>query len=63
MALIMPGTLRGTKIVAASEVLPKTIFEKELDERAGALPELPALEPELGPSGVPDHPDFPDDKT
>jgi predicted PurR-regulated permease PerM len=58
MALIMPGTLRGMKIVAATEPLPQTILEKELDERAGPLPETlvpdPELPgPELGPSGAP----------
>lgn len=57
MALIMPGTTRGMKIVPAVEEGQKTIIEKEMDERAGPLPdaaiepELPS--PELGPSGLP----------
>ncbi len=57
MALIMPGTTRGMKIVPVVEEGQKTIIEKEMDERAGPLPEatiepdLPT--PELGPSGLP----------
>ena len=57
MALIMPGTTRGMKIVPLVEEGEKTIIEKEMDVRAGPLPEhvlepeLPT--PELGPSGVP----------
>lgn len=55
MALIMPGSLRGLNVAP-------TIIEKELDERAGPMPELteepttePVIpdEPELGPSGAP----------
>jgi predicted PurR-regulated permease PerM len=54
MALIMPGTTRGMKIVPVVEEGEKTIIEKEMDERAGPMPELPDLpSPELGPSGAP----------
>ncbi|MBA3453912.1 MAG: hypothetical protein H0T42_12530, partial [Deltaproteobacteria bacterium] len=58
MALIMPGTTRGMKIVPVVEEAQKTILEKELDVRAGPIPELPTPDlpaegPELGPSGVP----------
>lgn len=58
MALIMPGTTRGMKVVPIVEEGQKTILEKEMDERAGPLPEsvLPDPElssPELGPSGIP----------
>jgi predicted PurR-regulated permease PerM len=53
MALIMPGSTRGMKIVPLADEGEKTILEKELDERAGPMPELPSLEPELGPSGAP----------
>jgi len=53
MALIMPGTTRGMKIVPIVEEAEKTILEKEMDERAGPMPELPSIEPELGPSGLP----------
>jgi len=56
MALIMPGSTRGMKIVPVSDEGEKTIIEKELDERAGPMPELPELEPELGPPGAPDKP-------
>ncbi len=51
MALIMPGSTRGMKIVPVADEGEKTIIEKELDERAGPMPELPVLEAELGPSG------------
>jgi len=57
MALIMPGSMRGMKIVPLAEEAERTIIEKELDERAGPMPELPSLEPELGPSGAPHDPD------
>lgn len=61
MALIMPGVVRGAKVVPLSaEPVPQTILEKELDERAGPLPEDVLPEPELGPSGV--TPQLPDDK-
>ncbi len=57
MALIMPGTTRGMKIVPVVEEAQKTTLEKEMDERAGPLPEAlvePELpSPELGPSGIP----------
>ncbi|MBL9019466.1 MAG: AI-2E family transporter [Myxococcales bacterium] len=52
MALIMPGVVRGAKVVHAShEVESRTILEKELDERAGPLEADWQIEPELGPSG------------
>ena len=55
MALIMPGTMRGMKIVPVAEgASARTILEKELDERAGPMPESSSItEPELGPSGAP----------
>jgi len=53
MALIMPGVVRGAKVVHAVDAEAKTILEKELDERAGPIeagwPSEP--EPELGPPG------------
>ncbi|MBA3462169.1 MAG: AI-2E family transporter [Deltaproteobacteria bacterium] len=54
MALIMPGVVRGAKVVhVVAEIETKTILEKELDERAGPMaPELEIdLPTELGPSG------------
>ena len=52
MALIMPGVVRGAKVVHAStEIENKTILEKELDERAGPVEADWQMEPELGPSG------------
>jgi predicted PurR-regulated permease PerM len=52
MALIMPGVVRGAKVIhTTGQAEDKTILEKELDERAGPVaPEL-SIEPELGPSG------------
>lgn len=61
MAMIMPGVVRGAKVMGeiAIDEQPKTILEKEIDERTGPAPEpspiadleLTAPEPELGPSG------------
>ena len=53
MALIMPGVVRGAKVVHAVDAEAKTILEKELDERAGPVAaEWPIeSEPELGPPG------------
>ncbi len=52
MALIMPGVVRGAKVVHASnEVDTRTILEKELDTRAGPVDSDWQMEPELGPSG------------
>jgi predicted PurR-regulated permease PerM len=52
MAMIMPGVVRGAKVVHASQdIESKTILEKELDERAGPVEADWQMEPELGPSG------------
>lgn len=51
MALIMPGVVRGAKVVHAPEEAAMTILEKELEERAGPIAEDLPLETELGPSG------------
>jgi predicted PurR-regulated permease PerM len=53
MALIMPGVVRGAKIVP-SDAAPadtRTILEKEIDERVGPVEPDWQFEPELGPSG------------
>ena len=49
MALIMPGVVRGAKVVAAPE--EKTIIEKELDARVGPMDPDWQFEPERGASG------------
>lgn len=52
MALIMPGAVRGAKVVHASApVEVRTILEKEIDERVGPVEADWQFEPELGPSG------------
>lgn len=56
MALIMPGVVRGAKIVQSdsSHEATRTLLEKEIEERIGpASPAAPdwQFEPELGPSG------------
>lgn len=52
MALIMPGVVRGAKVIHASnEIEAKTILEKELDARVGPVEADWQIEPELGPSG------------
>ncbi len=52
MALILPGVVRGARVVtAAPEVEPKTVGETALDEHAGSADADWQIEPELGPSG------------
>ncbi len=53
MALIMPGVVRGAKVIhaVAEDAGTKTILEKEIDERAGPVEPDWQFEPELGPSG------------
>ncbi len=53
MALIMPGVVRGAKVIhaVAEEIETRTILEKEIDERAGPVEPDWQFEPELGPSG------------
>ncbi len=52
MALIMPGVVRGAKVVhAAADPETRTILEKEIDERVGPVEPDWQFEPELGPSG------------
>lgn len=52
MALIMPGVVRGAKVVhAAADAETRTILEKEIDERVGPVEPDWQFEPELGPSG------------
>jgi predicted PurR-regulated permease PerM len=55
MALIMPGVVRGAKIVPAAIVdaaETRTILETELAERAGPAEPDWQFEPELGPPGT-----------
>lgn len=53
MALIMPGVVRGAKIVPSEAIAAetRTILEKEIDERVGPTEPDWQFEPELGPSG------------
>ena len=53
MALIMPGVVRGAKIVPSDAAHPeaRTTHDKEIDERAGPVEPDWQFEPELGPSG------------
>ena len=52
MALIMPGVVRGAKIVhAGPDAVAAAIIEQEFDERATAITPALQIAPELGPSG------------
>ncbi len=53
MAMIMPGVVRGAKVVhtVAEQMETRTILEHEIDERAGPVEPDWQFEPELGPSG------------
>lgn len=53
MALIIPGMRMDVATVPTHAPQGRLTIEKELDVRAGPLPEEPELEPELGPPGPP----------
>ena len=53
MALIMPGVVRGAKVMHTATVAGenRTVMEEEMDERAGQPPPDWQFDGELGPSG------------